>query len=72
MTTNTFLERERTTIEKWSKFQLPNQWKKVGMFLGFGLLFIIFVLKFSDVEIGWFREVIQKRYINRPAHSEPL
>lgn len=51
---------ERTKIEKWSRFQLSNSWKKVGIALAIGLVLIGMVIKFTGIELDWFKEILRR------------
>ncbi|WP_179345785.1 hypothetical protein [Winogradskyella ursingii] len=53
-------ECERTRIEKWSQFQLHNRWKSYGAILCLILFATAMVLKFSDLELGWFKDVVRR------------
>lgn len=53
-------ECERTKIEKWSSFQLPNHWKKIGVGLTFIILLSIISLKFIDGEPTWIRPLLRR------------
>lgn len=53
-------ECERNKLEKWSRFQLPNKWKKIGVGLTFTLLAALLTIKFLDGEATWVRPLLRR------------
>lgn len=60
MDTKKIIECERTKIEKWSEFQLPNRWKTIGVLLCLVTYLTMIGLKFTDSEPLWLKEVLRK------------
>ncbi|PVW15160.1 hypothetical protein [Marixanthomonas spongiae] len=60
MDSKKIIECERTKIERWSRFQLPNHWKKIGIVLCLALFITGIVLKFTDFEVGWLKGVLRR------------
>lgn len=54
------IECERTKIERWSEFQLPNRWKTIGTLLCLVTFSTMIGLKFTDSEPLWLKEVLRK------------
>lgn len=51
MSKSTICERERKYIEKMNKFQLSNQFKKIGYYIAFGTFALMIAKKFIDEPI---------------------
>ena len=60
MDSKKIMDCERTKIEKWSRFQLPNRWKTIGVLLCIALFVTAIVLKFTEFEVGWFKGVLRR------------
>tara|TARA_R100001369_G_scaffold85625_1_gene119430 strand:+ start:593 stop:1036 length:444 start_codon:yes stop_codon:yes gene_type:complete len=60
MNSKKIMDCERTKIEKWSRFQLPNRWKTIGVLLCLALFVTAIVLKFTEFEVGWFKGVLRR------------
>lgn len=60
MDTKKVIECERTKIERWSEFQLPNRWKTIGTLLCLVTFSTMIGLKFTDSEPLWLKEVLRK------------
>tara|TARA_R110002020_G_scaffold282493_1_gene498185 strand:+ start:704 stop:1147 length:444 start_codon:yes stop_codon:yes gene_type:complete len=60
MDSKKIMDCERTKIEKWSQFQLPNRWKTIGVLLCIALFVTAIVLKFTEFEVGWFKGVLRR------------
>lgn len=60
MNAKKLMDCERTKIEKWSEFQLPNVWKLRGTIICLLIFGIMIALKFIDNEPLWLKDVLRK------------
>ncbi len=51
---------ERTKIERWSRFQLSNSWKRVGIVLSLITFLTLMTMKFFEVEPSWINGVLKR------------
>ncbi|WP_460218487.1 hypothetical protein [Psychroserpens sp. MEBiC05023] len=54
---------ERTKIEKWSRFQLSNTWKTVGITISVLVFLVLIGFKFVDDRPQWTSEVLKRLLI---------
>jgi len=50
---------EERQLEKLRKFQLPNQYKKIGIFFTLLLILVAVLFKFIDGELIWMKDLIK-------------
>ncbi|MBO6879624.1 hypothetical protein [Winogradskyella sp.] len=58
MNAKKLMDCERTKIEKWSEFQLPNVWKLRGTIICLLIFGIMIALKAIDNEPLWLKDVL--------------
>ncbi|TVZ55016.1 hypothetical protein OD91_0257 [Lutibacter sp. Hel_I_33_5] len=58
MSKQTICERERSHLEKMNKFQLGNQFKKVGLFIAIGAFVLMIGRKYIE-NSEWIRPILQ-------------
>ncbi len=60
MNAKKILDCERSTIDKWSKFQLPSSWKSKGVILSLVIFIVLITFKFIDNEPAWISDVLKR------------
>lgn len=55
---NNFCETERNKLQGWSRFQLPNKYKKIGWGIIIGVFLLMIAKKFVD-EPAWVKPVLR-------------
>ncbi len=60
MSNKSFMECERTKLERWSQFQLANNWKTIGATICLLTLLTLIGIKFIDTEPSWLRDVLKR------------
>lgn len=63
MNKESILNCERTKLERWSKFQLPNMYKKVGYVLAISSFIVMILMKTLDSEPEWLRPILKQLMI---------
>jgi len=51
---------ERNMIDRWSQFQLPNNWKNVGIAICILVILSLIFLKFIDTDYQWIKGVFRR------------
>lgn len=57
MSKQTICERERTHLEKMNKFQLGNQFKRIGFIIAIGTFFLMIIRKYIE-DSEWIRPIL--------------
>ncbi|MEY8847696.1 hypothetical protein AB9K26_02715 [Psychroserpens sp. XS_ASV72] len=63
MNTNKIMDCERSKIERWSRFQLSNSWKTIGVLISVLCFVTLMVMKISGVEPSWINDVLKRALI---------
>lgn len=61
MNANEIMACESRKIEKWSRFQLSNNWKMRGIIITLSIIIILAILKISGFEVeSWVKDIIKR------------